>query len=202
MSLPVFLTGFATSLGLILAIGAQNAFVLRQGLLGRHVMAVVLVCAVSDALLISVGIVGLRTVAEALPWIEPAMRVAGAAFLIWFGLRSLRAALTSTDALKAAEQAAGGRKDAVLTALALTWANPHVYLDTVVLLGSISTRFAQDRLSFGAGAVTASFAFFFTLGFGARLLRPLFARPGTWRVLEGGIAAVMFAIAGKLLLGG
>lgn len=202
MSLSVLLTGFLTSLGLILAIGAQNAFVLRQGLVARHVLPVVLVCALSDALLITVGILSFRTVAEALPWIEPAMRVAGAAFLLWFGLRSLRAALTSKDALKAAEEEAGGRRRAILTALALTFANPHVYLDTVILLGSISTRFGDEHLSFGIGAVTASFAFFFTLGFGARALRPLFAKPATWRVLEAGIAVVMFSIAAKLLLGG
>lgn len=193
------LAGFGLGLSLILAIGAQNAFVLRQGLRRAHVLAVVLTCALSDAILIAAGVAGFGTLAAAAPWLEPVMRYGGAAFLLVYGARAFRAAWRGTAALQAGDPAQSLRA-ALLTCLALTWLNPHVYLDTVVLLGSISAQY-DAKLAFALGAMTASFAFFFALGFGARLLAPLFARPGAWRVLEAGVGLVMWAIAVKLLLG-
>lgn len=202
MNFPVFLTAMATSLSLILAIGAQNAFVLRQGLRGEHVLAICLTCAVSDAILILLGVTGFGQIAAWLPWMAPAMRYAGAAFLIWYGARSLRAALQSADALVVrTERRAGGLGRTLIACLAITWLNPHVYLDTVVLLGTVSTRFPGEQGSFAAGAVSGSFLFFFTLGYGAAWLRPVFARPSSWRILEAVIAIVMWTIAAKLLLG-
>lgn len=201
MSLSVFLTGMLTGLSLILAIGAQNAFVLRQGLRGEHVLAVCLTCAVSDAILILLGVTSFAQIAGWLPWIGPFMRYAGAAFLIWYGAKSMRAALQSSDALIVGTgREANGLGKTLLACLAMTWLNPHVYLDTVVLLGTISTRFAGDRGAFAAGAVTGSFLFFFSLGYGAAWLRPVFARPSSWRALEAVIAVVMWAIAAKLIL--
>lgn len=191
--------GFALGISLILAIGAQNAFVLRQGLRREHVLPVVLVCSVSDALLVAAGVAGFGALTRAVPGLEAVMRYAGAAFLVWYGARALLAAWRGGEALEAGEGTASLRR-AVLTCLALTWLNPHVYLDTVVLLGSISTQY-DNRLGFGAGAVAASFTFFFALGFGARLLAPLFRRPASWRVLDLLVGLVMWAIAVKLLAG-
>lgn len=201
MSISVFLTGLGVGLSLIVAIGAQNAFVLRQGLRGEHVLLVVLVCALSDAVLILVGVTSFATIAALLPGVDPVLRYGGAAFLLWYGTRSLLSALRSDSALAVSGESAIHWSRALLTCLALTWLNPHVYLDTVVLLGTISTQFADERLAFGAGAITGSFVFFFSLGFGARWLRPLFARPEAWRVLEALIALVMWAIAAQLVLG-
>ncbi|HAV08547.1 MAG TPA: amino acid transporter [Rhodobacteraceae bacterium] len=191
--------GFGLGLSLIIAIGAQNAFVLRQGLLRQHVLAVVLICAVSDAVLISVGVAGFGALATALPWLEPVMRYGGVAFLAVYGFRALRSAWTSSGVLKASGEA-GSLKSALLTCLAFTWLNPHVYLDTVVLLGSISSQY-PNKLAFALGGITASFVFFFSLGFGARLLAPFFARPLAWRILDALVGALMWAIAVKLLLG-
>lgn len=202
MNFPVFLTGMMTGLSLIVAIGAQNAFVLRQGLRGEHVLAVCLTCAISDAFLILLGVTSFGQIAEWLPWLAPAMRYAGAAFLIWYGARSLRAALRSTDALiVGTERKVRGLAKTLTACLAITWLNPHVYLDTVVLLGTISTRFAGEQGSFAAGAVSGSFLFFFSLGYGASWLRPMFAKPSSWRILEAVIAIVMWSIAAKLVLG-
>ena len=189
--------GFGLGFSLILAIGAQNAFVLRQGLRRAHVLAVVLTCAVSDAILIAAGVAGFGALALAVPGLEVAMRYGGAAFLIWYGARALRAAWRGGAALEAGA-GTGSLRGALLTCLALTWLNPHVYLDTVVLLGSISAQY-DDRLGFALGAMTASFVFFFALGYGARALAPVFARPNAWRWLDALVGAVMWAIAGKLL---
>jgi L-lysine exporter family protein LysE/ArgO len=193
------LAGFALGLGLILAIGAQNAFVLRQGLRREHVLAVVLVCAVSDAVLVTVGVAGFGALAEAVPGLERIMRYGGAAFLIVYGARAFLAAWRGGEALQAFG-GSGGLRQAVLTCLALTWLNPHVYLDTVVLLGAVASQY-PDRLAFGAGAVTASFVFFFALGYGARALAPLFRSPASWRILDAGVGVVMWAIAASLLTG-
>lgn len=196
-----YLAGLGTGLSLIVAIGAQNAFVLKQGLLRQHVFAVCLFCAVSDALLIALGVAGAGAIGESVPWLMPVMRFGGAAFLIWYGFRSFRAAAKGGDALMAAANGKGmGLAAALGTIAMLTWANPHVYLDTVVLLGAISARF-PDKLAFAAGAISGSFAFFFALGYGARLLAPIFARPRAWQVLEIGVGIIMWAIALKLLLG-
>ncbi|MET3925998.1 LysE/ArgO family amino acid transporter [Devosia sp. 2618] len=201
MSFSVFFTGLGMGLSLIVAIGAQNAFVLRQGLKGEHVFAVSLACALSDAILIVVGVTSFARVATWLPWIDPVMRYGGAAFLIWYGARSMLAAMRADEALSVSETGAARTLSAtLLTCLAFTWLNPHVYLDTVVLLGTISTQFPGQQASFIAGAVTASFAFFFALGYGAALLRPVFAKPVAWRILEVVIALVMWGIALKLIL--
>ena len=191
--------GFALGFSLILAIGAQNAFVLRQGLRREHVLPVVLGCALSDAVLVTAGVLGFGALARAVPGLEGVMRYGGAAFLIWYGARNFIAAWRGGESLEAGEGAASLRR-ALLTCLALTWLNPHVYLDTVVLLGSVSAQY-DDKLGFAAGAVLASFVFFFGLGFGARGLAPLFRRPVSWRVLDAVVGATMWAIAAKLLAG-
>lgn len=192
------LSGFALGLSLILAIGAQNAFVLRQGLRRSHVLAVVLTCAVSDALLITAGVAGFGWLVEAAPWITPVFTFGGAAFLIAYGGISLRSAWRGGQALEAADSGTGGLSRAVSTCLALTWLNPHVYLDTVVLLGSISSH-SPWPFGFGMGAVVASFVFFFSLGYGARLLSPLFAKPSAWRWLDVIVGLTMLALAAKLV---
>ncbi len=191
------LAGFALGLSLILAIGAQNAFVLRQGLLRAHVGPVVAVCALSDAALIAAGVAGFGHLATAIPGLETAMRLFGAAFLIWYGARTLFAAYRGGAALQAGPTA-GSLRNALLTCLALTWLNPHVYLDTVVLLGAVSAQY-DDRLDFALGAMTASLTFFTALGYGARLLAPVFARPRAWQILDLVIGLTMWAIAAKLL---
>ncbi len=192
------IAGFSLGFSLILAIGAQNAFVLRLGLRRAHVLPIVLTCALSDAILIAVGVAGFGALATALPWLEPVMRWGGAAFLLIYGARAFHAAWRGGEALRAGE-AAGSLRSAILTCLALTWLNPHVYLDTVVLLGTISAQYSA--WPFGIGAACASFTFFFMLGFGARLLAPFFARPAAWRALDLLVGAVMWGIAAKLLLG-
>ncbi len=201
MSLSVYVTGLLTGLSLIVAIGAQNAFVLRQGLLGAHVFAVALACSLSDAALIALGVTSFRQIAVAAPWFLPAMRYGGAAFLIWYGARNLYSALRSSEALKAEDVRASSLTQTLAMCLALTWLNPHVYLDTLMLLGAISTRFPGQEASFAAGAMTGSFLFFFALGYGAKWLRPVFTSPTSWRVLEALIAVTMWAIALKLILG-
>ena len=202
MDFSAFLSGLAMMASLIVAIGAQNAFVLRQGLRDEHVLAVVLICALSDAALVTLGVVGFAAIAARAPWLDSVMRWGGAAFLAWCGAVSLRSALRSTEALTAAaavEKAALGA--VVAHCLAITWLNPHVYLDTVFLIGAVSTQFPGAEAWFGAGAMTASFAFFFALGYGARRLRPVFARPSAWRALEAAIALVMWTISVRLVAG-
>ena len=194
------LAGFLLSLSLILAIGAQNAFVLRQGLKGQHVGAVVAICILSEAVLIFTGVIGFGALAEALPQAEKLIRWAGAVFLIAYGFRSLRAALGPPQSLAAAGAGGETLRSAVLTCLALTWLNPHVYLDTVVFLGSIAAQYGPDRFLFGAGALTASALFFAALGYGGRLLQPIFATPLAWRILDGGMAVLMWGLAALLFL--
>lgn len=190
--------GFLTGLSLILAIGAQNAFVLRQGLRGEHVGAVVAVCAGSDALLIAAGVAGFGAVSQAVPWLAGAMRWAGVAFLLVYGALRFLAALKGGEALRPAEGRSASLKAVLATCLVLTWANPHVWLDTVVLLGSISAQYPGRGAAFAGGAMTASLVFFSALGFGARLLAPVFARPRAWVWLEIGVGLVMWAIAAGL----
>lgn len=198
--LTAALSGLFLGLSLIIAIGAQNAFVLRQGLRREHVFVVCLTCALSDALLISVGVFALGTVTDLIPGIEPALRYGGAAFLLAYGLRSARSAMTGSSALTSGDGARQGLGATLATALAFTFLNPHVYLDTVLLIGSIASQYSGREAAFGAGAVTGSFLFFFSLGYGARLLAPVFARPNAWRVLDGVIAVVMIGLAIKLIL--
>ncbi|WP_255378079.1 LysE/ArgO family amino acid transporter [Quadrisphaera sp. DSM 44207] len=194
------LSGLGLGLSLIVAIGAQNAFVLRQGLRRQHVGAVVLVCVVSDVALILAGVAGAGAVVQSRPGLLDAVRVAGAAFLAGYGLMAARRALRPQALAPGGGVAPASAAAAVATALALTWLNPHVYLDTVVLLGSIAQGHPGRQWWFAAGAALASTAWFTALGYGAALLRPLFARPGAWRVLDAGIALVMLALAASLLL--
>ena len=193
-------SGFTVGLSLIVAIGAQNAFVLRQGLLRRHVWAVVAVCALSDAVLIVAGVAGLGAVIQQVPTLLEIIRWAGALFLFGYALLAFRRAWHGTGGLAGGT---GPTKDlgaVVLTCLALTWLNPHVYLDTVLLLGSVAQH-SPSPWWFAAGAVLASLTWFTGLGVGARFLRPVFARPGAWRVLDVLIGVVMVAIGVGLLLG-
>ncbi|EON19238.1 lysine efflux permease LysE [Cupriavidus sp. GA3-3] len=195
------LAGFSLGLSLILAIGSQNAFVLRQGLRREHVFWVCLVCALSDALLILLGVSGFAVMIRELPWLGAAMRYGGAAFLIWYGARSFLAAWRSNAVLDPGDAAPRPLGAALAVCLAFTWLNPHVYLDTVMLIGSVSMQFAGNAREFAAGAMTASFLFFFSLGYGAALLRPVFARSRAWQVLEVVIGITMWVIAARLLLG-
>ena len=192
------LHGYLTSLSLILAIGAQNAFVLRQGLRREHVGAVVAVCAGSDALLIAAGVAGFGAVSRAVPLLAEAMRWAGVAFLGVYGALRFRAARCGGEALRPAPDAGAPLGRALATCLLLTWANPHVYLDTVVLLGSISAQHAPHAWAFGLAAALGSVSFFTALGYGARLLAPVFARPQAWVWLEIGVGLTMWALAAGL----
>ncbi|MTH64516.1 LysE/ArgO family amino acid transporter [Paracoccus shanxieyensis] len=197
--MQAYLAGLATGLSLILAIGAQNAFVLKQGLMRRHVFATCAFCALSDAVLIVLGVMGAGAMAAHFPWFLPLMRWGGAAFLLVYGARALLAAWRGGGALHASEAAPSLSATLVVIA-ALTWLNPHVWLDTVVLLGSLSSGF--DRLPFAAGAVSGSFLFFFSLGYGARFLAPVFARPKAWQVLDVCVGLVMWTIAFGLIVKG
>jgi L-lysine exporter family protein LysE/ArgO len=197
----VFFQGFATSAALIIAIGAQNAFVLRCGLRREHVLAVVLVCALSDALLITLGIAGLGRLVQSSPALLEFARYGGALFLIVYGAIAARRAFAASS-LAVDAGAPLTLRAAIATCLAFTYLNPHCWLDTVVLLGSIASQQPPAaRTWFGAGAIAASFVWFFALGFGARALRPVFARPIAWTILDAAIAIVMWAIAASLLLG-
>lgn len=198
------LAGLGLGLSLIVAIGAQNAFVLRQGLRREHVLPVVLVCAISDAVLIAVGVGGGGVLFTAVPWLVDVIRWAGAAFLLAYGIlaavRALRTPKQDAGGLRAGTGTAGTLGAALATALALTWLNPHVYLDTVLLLGSVASTHGEHRWFFAGGAALGSILWFTTLGFGARLLAPLFAKSVAWRILDGVIAVVMLTLAVLLVL--
>jgi L-lysine exporter family protein LysE/ArgO len=193
-------TGFATGFSLILAIGAQNAFVLRQGLLRAHVFWICLICAVSDAVLISAGVLLAGRIGGQAGWAITLITWAGAGFLIVYGgLAAWRA--SSPGRMLASERTPQAFGGALLTCLALTWLNPHVYVETVGLIGAVSTGFKAtiEKLAFGGGAAAASFVFFFGLGYGARLLAPAFSRPKAWAFMDGMIAIVMFLLAMSLI---
>jgi len=190
-----FLAGFATSLALIVAIGSQNAFVLRMGILRQHVAALVLFCSASDALLIAAGIAGAGALVQGNPVFMEITRIGGALFLAVYGLLAARRALQG-GVLQAADTQGLSLGAALASCFAFTFLNPHVYLDTVVLLGSVANhRGDAGRWSFGTGAALASGVWFAALGFGARWLQPLFARPWAWRVLDGLIALTMACLA-------
>ncbi|WP_029138505.1 LysE/ArgO family amino acid transporter [Nakamurella lactea] len=191
--------GLLTGLSLIVAIGAQNAFVLRQGLTRQHIGAVVAICAVSDIVLIVAGVAGVGALISSHPTLLVIFRWAGAGYLVWFGVRSLLAARTS-HALTA--KALPGKASVVLTAIALTWLNPHVYLDTVLMLGNIAnSRGPVDRWWFAFGACLASVGWFAALGFGAGRASRWVGRPSVWRVLDLLIGLVMIVIAVLLVTG-
>lgn len=198
MSSPL-LVGFLASLTLIAAIGAQNAFVLRQGIRGEHVLTVVAVCTVSDIVLISAGIAGFGALINAHPSVVDIAKFGGAAFLVGYGLLAARRAWRPSS-LTPSESAPTRLVEVIVTCLALTWLNPHVYLDTVVLLGALANDHQDERWLFGIGAVTASAVWFFSLGLGARRLAGLFATPLTWRILDGLIAATMIGLGISLAI--
>jgi len=199
----VFVQGMGVSLGLIVAIGAQNAFVLRQGLLGQQVLAVVLTCFFCDLVLMALGVMGLGALVADSPAVTVALALFGAAYLLRFALQSWWAAYTASSALEVDAASDGAQQrlwPAVRATLAVSLLNPHVYLDTVVLLGAVAATVpAGNKASFMGGAVSASFLWFMALGFGARLLRPLFRRARTWQLLDALIGIVMLSIAAGLL---
>lgn len=194
------LTGFFVGASLIIAIGAQNAFILRQGLLRQHVFVLCLICALSDAALIVLGVGGFGAIISSKPVLLTIAKWGGAAFLFGYAFLAFRRAANS-QALNAGAPKPTGLSAAIGTCLALTFLNPHVYLDTVILLGGVSVQFGEgNRFAFGTGAVVASFVWFFSLGYGARLLDPLFAKPLAWRVLDIAIGVIMVSIAISLLI--
>jgi L-lysine exporter family protein LysE/ArgO len=197
--MDTFIYGFFLGLSLILAIGSQNAFVLKQGLKGEHLLMVCLICAFSDAVLILIGVSGFHVLVSHYPEIVSIARYGGATFLFIYGLRSFYNAWSASSTLNPSDIASSSWIKSALTCLAFTWLNPHVYLDTVVLLGSISAQFAYELVYFSSGAITASFTFFIALGYGAKLLRPVFARARSWQILEILIGCIMWAIAAKIL---
>ncbi len=201
VAVNLVLAGFLTGLSLIVAIGAQNAFVLRLAIARRHVLPVIVVCAVSDAVLIAAGIAGIATVLDRAPGALEVIRWGGVIFLVSYGLLAARRALRPS-ALSAAPGGAITIGAALATCLALTWLNPHVYLDTVLMLGSVAnTHGNPGRWWFGTGAVVASIVWFGALGYGARYLRPWFARPGSWRILDGAVAVLMVGLGLGLAVG-
>lgn len=193
--------GFGTGLSLIVAIGAQNAFVLRQGIRRDAVLAVVGICALSDALLITLGVAGVGAVVVAWPGVLTAVAWIGGAFLLCYGALAARRVFRPSGALLTDGDVAGSRRRAVLTCLALTWLNPHVYLDTVFLLGTVAADRGPMRWTFGLGAALASLCWFAALGFGARLLSRHLAKPVAWRVLDGLVAATMIVLGVGLIAG-
>ena len=201
MSLPFYLKGIGLGAGLIVAIGSQNAHVLRMGLRRQHVGITVLVCIVFEVLFVAAGVAGIGSAVERNPALLAAARWGGAVFLAWYGLRAWRAVF-ARHALDATPYAAEmTARQALTTVLAVTLLNPHVYLDTVVLLGAIGgQQGAHGKWWFALGAMSAASAWFLLLGFGARLLSPWFAKPSAWRVLDGVIGAVMLALAATLVL--
>ncbi|MFW6090930.1 MAG: LysE/ArgO family amino acid transporter [Actinomycetota bacterium] len=198
--LPATSVGYVTGLTLIVAIGAQNAFVLRQGLRREHVTAIVAVCSLSDALLITCGVAGLGVLVATYPVAVDVARYGGAAFLMGYGLLAARRALRP-QAMRPSDGPTPAVGTALLACLAFTFLNPQVYLDTIVVLGSLANQHGDPgRWAFAVGASAASITWFVGLGYGARSLSRFFAKPAAWRVLDGLIAAVMLAIAGALLL--
>ncbi len=196
-----FLKGFFTGAGLIIAIGAQNAFVLKQGLKKNHVFIVALFCAIADSLLIVLGVSGLGVILTSNRTLLLVAKWGGASFLFWYGLRAFRAALHSESLRTQDEPVNQNLKKVLLTLTALTFLNPHVYLDTLILLGTIGAQFEKaSRALFAAGAILASTAWFFTLCYGARLLAPLLRNPRAWKIIDFVIGCIMWSIALSLLL--
>ena len=192
-----YTSGFLLGLSLIIAIGSQNAFVLKQGLRREHIFIVCLFCAVSDALLISAGVAGFGAVTARFPQVVTIAKIAGVIFLLGYGLQSLYASVRLSHALDTEGAVVTSLKKAILLCIGFTWLNPHVYLDTLVLVGMVSTG-ADNKLLFGLGAVSASFCFFFALGYGARLLKPLFINPKAWNILDALVGILMLYLAWHL----
>ena len=195
-----YLAGLGLGFSLILAIGSQNAFVLKQGLLRSHVFAICLFCAVSDAILISAGVAGFGAVTAKFPQLVMVAKYAGAMFLLMYGLKSLYASVTVSHAMTTSDVHIRSLKKVLLLCFAFTWLNPHVYLDTLVLVGMVSTG-ATNKAIFALGAVSASFIFFFSLGYGARLLSPIFAKPKAWNILDALVGILLVGLAVNLVWG-
>ena len=199
--LNAILAGFALGGGLIVAIGAQNAFVIRQGVLNSHIFWICLFCAVSDTVLIWSGVYGMGVIAQTLPWFIPVLTYGGAAFLVWYGVKAFRRVL-KPEALNQEGRTATNLFMALVTCAALTWLNPHVYLDMVILIGTIANaRPANEHAPFALGASLTSFMWFFTIGYGAKALRGPLSKPLVWRGIDLIIALIMFYLAYKLLIG-
>jgi L-lysine exporter family protein LysE/ArgO len=193
-----FTSGIASGLALIIAIGAQNAFVIRQGLQRQHVLIVVLLCAISDALLIAAGTAGLGRVIESAPQALEIVRWFGVSYLAFFGIKSVRSAFRH-NSLTLEQGAVVSRKRTVFTVLGLTFLNPHVYLDTVIFLGSIANQFPADKWLFSSGAMVASFLWFFSIGFGSTMAARFMVKVIFWKVLDLSVAAIMFTLATYLI---
>lgn len=197
--MSAFFYGFGTGFSLILAIGAQNAFVLKQGLKQQYMLLVALICAASDSILIFAGVSGFSHVMAQFPQILTIAQYAGALFLFAYGLRSFYQAFYQDAALSPSELEPENWIKIMLMCLAFTWLNPHVYLDTMLLIGSISTQFSAHRFLFASGAMMASWIFFFSLAYGAKLLLPIFQQPRAWKILDACIGLLMWIIAIRLL---
>lgn len=196
----VFVTAFVLAAGLIMAIGAQNAHVLRQGIAGHYVGITVILCAFFDTVLMTSGVFGFGWLLTQIPMLEDVARLGGAVFLLWYGSRCVRSAMAPVSSVSVESRVATSLPAAIATVSAFTLLNPHVYLDTVVLIGSIGGQYeGTERTVFAVGAFTASWVWFIALGYGARLVRPYFENPKAWQILDGFIALVMFAIALSLL---
>ena len=187
-------------MGLILAIGPQNIFVVRQGLLRSHIFVVCLVCSLSDALLIIVGVLGLGSILANIEGADFLISIAAALFIASYGVMRIRSSMNPVG-MSISNEKAQGLSSTILTLLAFTFLNPHVYLDTVILIGGASSRHSvDDRFMFAIGAALASFLFFFALGYGARRLSSVLDKPDAWKFIDRGIACVMFGIAGSIML--
>lgn len=197
--MSTFFAGFSLGLSLILAIGSQNAFVLKQGIKNQNVFVICFVCAISDAILIGLGVAGFGVIVNQFPEIEILARYGGAIFLSIYALLSFKSAFTMTHVMDSNVELKGSMLKSIMMCLAFTWLNPHVYLDTVILLGSISTQYQPNQFIFAIGAITASFVFFFSLGYGSKFLAPVFAKAKAWKILEFFVGLTMISIAISLV---
>lgn len=191
--------GLALGLSLCVAIGPQNAFVLKQGLKRQHILWICLICTLSDAILIALGVLGFSGLIRSFPDLLNWAKYAGAAFLMFYGWQHFQHMQQGGQALNPEGQSESSLGQIVLICLAFTWLNPHVYLDTVVLIGSVSTQYQTHPMAFAFGAMSASLVFFFALGYGSRYLLPIFQHPRSWQILDGIIALMMWGIAISLL---
>ncbi|RZG79132.1 amino acid transporter [Acinetobacter sp. WCHAc060033] len=198
--LQSYIQGMAVGFSLIIAIGAQNAFILKQGLKKQYVFWLCAICAASDSILILLGVLGFSHVVQSHPEIINWAKYFGATFLFFYGAQHFIQTFKTSSSLLPSENSESNLFKMILICLALTWLNPHVYLDTVVLIGSISTKFEKTAMYFAMGAITASWLFFFTLGYGARLLLPIFQNPKAWKILDFIIGVVMWGIAISLVI--
>ena len=200
-SVGAWFSGAGIGIGLFAIVGAQSAFILRQGILRQHVIAVIATCAAIDAVFVFASVAGLKTLTASLPWLTTVLLWSGVAFLVWYALQSARRAVIGGGGMQVGDSAAPSRRAAMLAAAGFSIINPHFWLDMMVI-GSIAENFGHARMEFAAGVVTASFVWLTAQGLGARLLAPLFSKPGTWRILDGSIAAILSVLALTLAIRG